>query len=65
MGIDIIKFAKGNLRAPKVKKRTKEHQRKLKEMCDQYAAGGVTIPQFLNQIGKCIRINKKKNKKNK
>ena len=63
VGIDILKFNKGKLRAPKVNKRTKKHKQKLKEMCDQYATGGVTVPQFLNQIGKCIRINKKKQNK--
>ena len=49
----------------RVKKSTKEHQRNLKELCNQYKSQETTLPEFLNAVGKCIRLKKPKKKVNK
>ena len=46
----------------RVRKHIREHQLKLKDLCNQYKTQEVTLPEFLNAIGKCTRL-KKQNKK--
>ena len=46
----------------RVRKHIREHQLKLKDLCNQYKSQEVTLPEFLNAIGKCIRLKKQKKK---
>ena len=56
----IISYEAGDVQLKRVKQSTKNHQKRLKRLCKQYKKNEKNISQFLNAVGKCIRIDQKK-----
>ena len=60
---DIIKYERGTLIKKRVKTRTRIHKQKLKRLCNQYNKQEKSLRQFLDSLGKSIRIGKAKKTK--
>ena len=58
--LDIIRAARGILPPKRVKKGTSIHQQVCKKLCEKYINKEKTMQEFLQSIGKSIRIAKKK-----
>ena len=54
--IDILRRT---LPKKRVRKPVREHQQKLKELCNKYRSEVINLPEFLNAIGQKIRLTKK------
>ena len=57
---DIRRELLGSLPKKRAKKGTRAHQQTLKRLCNQYRAQETSLRDFLNEMGKSIRIAKKK-----
>ena len=57
---DIRRELLGKLPKKRAKKGTRAHQQTLKRLCNQYRAQETSLRDFLNEMGKSIRIAKKK-----
>ena len=60
VSVDILREQLGKLPKKRVKKGTKAHQHTLKRLCNQYRTQETSLHDFLNEMGKSIRIAKKK-----
>ena len=62
VSVSILRKECGELPKKRVKKGTKAHQQRLKRLCEQYNKREKNLHQFVNAMGKSIRITKPKKK---
>ena len=57
VSMDLVKVARGEPTAKRIKRSTGKHQRRLQQLCTDRRANSKSIPEMLRALGHCVRVH--------